>query len=253
MTNNEQSIIYPTVTSIMEHPNPDIRERWLKKYGKPSFTFTEGLYAQSFPMDWIFPPQKTKRWKWLAEAFPPRVAQFLFETYVEGSNLVLLDLFSGIGGWSLGGFWSRKFKKIIMVEKDKDKCRYLHLNFDRLDIEYEVICMDVRKIGPMNIDVISASPPCEDLTILRHLSGSNPNKGTIPLTMFTIQYVKQTKPKIAFYENVYHETLVEILTKHGWIVEKFDMSKIIPQHRKRLIGIYYSSKQTTIDFYTTMR
>ena len=114
----------------MWHPTPKPRERWLKQCGKDRFSFEEALYAQTFPNNWLFPPQTAKRWKWLAEALPPKVAEYLFSTYVKGSNLVLLDLFADIGGWSLGAVWSRKFKKIIMVEKDAEKCRYLKLNFE---------------------------------------------------------------------------------------------------------------------------
>ncbi|RLJ03195.1 MAG: hypothetical protein DRP11_01380, partial [Candidatus Aenigmatarchaeota archaeon] len=68
----------------MWHPPYDIRKRWLLQYGKERFTFEEGLEAQTFPKSWIFPPQVSKRWKWLGEAFPPKVAEYLFRTYLEG-------------------------------------------------------------------------------------------------------------------------------------------------------------------------
>jgi site-specific DNA-cytosine methylase len=238
--------IYPTVTSVMWHPTPELRKRWLKQYGKDRFTFEEALYAQTFPSNWLFPESKTKKWKWLAEAFPPKVALYLFNKINE-NNLVLLDLFSGIGGWSLGAVWSNKFRKIIMVEKDREKCTYLRINFEKLKIDFEIICRDVREIDTIKADVITASPPCEDLTILRYFSKNNINKGTIPLTIWTINYVNEAKPKIAFYENVYSKTLADILRKHGWIVEKFNMEKIIPQKRIRLIGYWYRRNQQDLN------
>ena len=229
-------VVYPTVTSVMWHPTPELRARWLRQYGKDRFSFEEALYAQTFPKDWIFPESTTKRWKWLAEAFPAKVAEYLFSVYVKDSGLVLLDLFAGIGGWSLGAVWSGKFRKVIMVEKDKEKCFYLRLNFERLGIDFEVICSDVREIGVIKADVIAASPPCEDLTMLRFLIKNEINKGTVPLTIWTMEYVETVKPRVAFYENVYRRQLVEILKRFGWTAKRFDMSLIIPQKRVRLIG-----------------
>jgi site-specific DNA-cytosine methylase len=134
-----------------------------------------------------------------------------------------------------------------MVEKDREKCTYLRINFEKLKIDFEIICRDVREIDLIKSDIITASPPCEDLTILRYFSKNNINKGTIPLTIWTINYVNEAKPKIAFYENVYSKTLADILRKHGWIVEKFNMDKIIPQKRVRLIGYWYRRKQLDLN------
>jgi site-specific DNA-cytosine methylase len=225
----------------MWHPTPELRERWLRQYGKDRFSFEEALHAQSFPSWWSFPETKTRKWKWLAEAFPPKVAEHLFNIYLKERNLTLLDLFAGIGGWSLGAVWSGRFRKVIMVEIDKEKCRYLDINFSKLDIDYEIICSDAREIGVVKTDVISSSPPCEDLTVLKFFSFNNTDKGTVPLTIFTAEYVKKAKPVIAFYENVYRKPLAEILRRRGWHVMRFDMSRIIPQKRIRLIGFRYGT------------
>lgn len=230
----------PTVTSVMWHPTPTLRQRWLREYGKDRFSFEEALVAQSFPKSWIFPDHITKRWKWLGEAFPPKVAEYLFRQYAHGENLVLLDLFAGIGGWGLGAYYCKRFKRIIMVEIDKEKCKYLRLNFERLGIDFEVICGDVRKVDYSTlgrVDVVSASPPCEDLTILKCFNYNPTRKGTVPLTLFTLELVDELRPRVAFYENVYRKLLARLLSKHGWRVMRFDMSKIIPQKRVRLIGV----------------
>jgi len=229
-------MIYPTVTSVMWHPTPELRERWLKQYGKDRFSFEEALYAQTFPNWWIFPETKTKKWKWLGEAFPPKVAEHLFNNHVTGKDLVLLDLFAGIGGWGLGAVWSKRFRKIIMVEIDREKCRYLDINFSKLDIDYEIICSDAREIDIIKADVITSSPPCEDLTVLKFFNYNPTDAGTVSLTFFTISYVNKVRPVIAFYENVYRKILRDILTSYGWSVSRFDMSKIIPQKRIRLLG-----------------
>ena len=233
--------VLPTVTSNMWHPMPEIRKRWLNQYGKDRFTFEEAREAQTFPSDWIFPRQKTTKWKWLAEAFPPEVSQYLFEQHVHGSNLTLLDLFAGIGGWSLGAVWSGKVSKIIMVEVDRKKSWYLRKNFRRLDVDFEVINDDVRDVNfsELDFDVVVASPPCEDFSMLRIFSKKRgvEEKGTKSLTLFVLQLVEMSRPEQAFYENVYARELRELLEVYGWRVKRFDMSKIIPQKRIRLIGV----------------
>lgn len=238
MTDNRT--MYPTVTSIMYKPLPDLRKRWLKQYGKDKFTFEEALYAQSFPNTWIFPEQKSRRWKWIAEAFPPKVSEYLLRAHVGGSDNVLLDLFAGIGGWSLGAFWSGKFKKIIMVEKDREKCKFLDVNFSILGIDYEVICRDVRDVDYSaigRVDVVVGSPPCEDLSPLRFFGkdGIKTFRGTIPLTVFMLDVVDSIKPRVALYENVYRIKLKELVHNRGWVCQRLDMSFIIPQKRVRLI------------------
>jgi len=237
----------PTVTSNMWHPMPEIRERWIKQYGKDRFTFEEAREAQTFPKDWIFPKQKTTKWKWLAEAFPPKVSKYLFEQHVHGNNLTLLDLFAGIGGWSLGAIWSGKVSKVIIVEKDKNKCRYTKKNFKKLDIKFEIINNDVKEVdySKFSFDIITASPPCEDFSMLRTFSKKRgvEEKGTKSLTLFTLQLVKYSKPKIAFYENVYAKELKYMLEINGWEAKRFSMEKIIPQKRVRLIGIWNGRRE----------
>jgi len=241
----EKRFVLPTVTSNMWHPVPEIRERWLRKYGRDRFTFEEALHAQSFPEWWEFPKAKSRKWKWLAEAFPPKVAEHLFSRYVTGSGLTLLDLFAGIGGWSLGAVWSGKFRKLVMIEKDRMKCDYLTRNFSKLGVDFSVICEDVRNIDFSNIDVdvIVSSPPCEDLSMLRMFSkgiiDKYKAKGTVPLTIYTLELVSRIKPKVGFYENVYRRKLRELLKRYGWTVFRFDMSSIIPQKRVRLIGVCF--------------
>jgi site-specific DNA-cytosine methylase len=228
----------PTVTSVMWHPNPELRSRWIREYGKDRFSFEEAREAQTFPEWWEFPESKTKRWKWLGEAFPPKVADHLLSRFLSGSGYVLLDLFAGIGGWGLGAAMSGRFSKVVMVEWDREKCDYLRRNFSRLGIEYEVLCDDVRNLVPIKADVVTASPPCEDLTVLKHFRYNKTNYGTIPLTIHTVEYVRDVNPVIAFYENVYRKLLADLLRRSGWVVERYDMSVIIPQKRVRLVAFY---------------
>jgi C-5 cytosine-specific DNA methylase. len=135
-----------------------------------------------------------------------------------------------------------------MVERDREKCSYLRVNFDSVvsafNVEYEVVCRDVRDLPVISADVIVASPPCEDLTVLKYFNYNETRKETLPLTLFTLRYVASAKPALALYENVYRRLLVEVVRRHGWVPVRLDMSRIIPQKRVRLVAIY--SKNTLV-------
>jgi site-specific DNA-cytosine methylase len=125
-----------------------------------------------------------------------------------------------------------------MVDWDPEKCRYLKDNFSRLGVEFEVLCIDVRQLRDVEADVVAASPPCEDMTVLKYFNFNETSVGTVPLTVFTARFVEKIKPLTAFYENVYRRRLARLLEGFGWNVERFDMSGIIPQRRVRLLAVY---------------
>ena len=236
-------IMWYTITSDSWHPGgrshrfrPDVK------------LFEVALYAQSFPPFWRFPPEESIRWKWLGEAFPPLYARHLFMKLKVGGKL--LDLFAGIGGWSLGFVLTGKCEYIEMVEVDRRKCQFLEINFKLLkrfteghvdDWDFNVICSDVRSYEPSDsFDAIVASPPCEDYSVLRALSKlyGVELKGTLPLTKWYLEFVRGYNPPLALYENVVSSKIKEVLIKYGWRVEVHDMSTIIPQRRRRIIAIY---------------
>jgi len=238
--------VWYTITSDSWHPGgrafrirPDIK------------SFKVALYAQSFPSFWHFPSEETTRWKWLGEAMPPLYARHLFLRFkVKGR---LLDLFAGVGGWSLGFVLTGHCRYVEMVEIDRRKCQYLELNFRRLkqlteghveDWDFNVICSDVRNYEPgEKFDVVVASPPCEDYSVLRALSKMYglELKGTLPLTTWYLEFVRRHNPPLALYENVVANKIKEVLLRYGWRVETHDMSTIIPQRRRRIIAIYRKS------------
>jgi len=234
-------VVWYTVTPNIFHPNGS---RWVKR--RVIDDIRVAIYAQTFPGFWILPVGKTKAFKWIGEAFPPLYARFLFLKH--GAKGRLLDLFAGIGGWSLGFVLTGNAEYVEMVEVDREKCRYLEMNFRRLrkltrnhcdPWDFNVVCMDVLEYEPSErFDVVTGSPPCEDYSILRCLSRKYgvEIKGTLRLTRRFIEIVDRVNPKIAFYENVYAVKIKEIMQQYGYIVEKHDMFNIIPQRRKRLIA-----------------
>jgi len=230
-----------TVTSTSWHPGKAMGRRARIR------SFDVALYAQTFPPFWAFPGDETTRWKWLGEAVPPLYARYLFLKYGAGGEL--LDLFAGIGGWSLGFVLTGRARYVEMVEIDRRKCEYLRINFRRLreltdghlpDWDFNVVCADVRSYEPScEFSVIVASPPCEDFSKLRALSREYgvEVRGTLPLTSWYLDFVDSLNPPLALYENVVADAIRELLSRRGWRVEVHDMSAIIPQRWRRLIAI----------------
>ena len=235
-------MVWYTVTPSSFHPRGSA---WRKR--RVVNDIKVALYAQTFPPFWILPSGKTDSFKWVGEAFPPLYARYLFMKHnaPEGK---LLDLFAGIGGWSLGYVLADLARYIEMVEADRMKCNYLKLNFKRLkkfteghtDVwDFNVVCKDIRKYEPEDkFDVVVGSPPCEDYSRLRALSRAYGKEiaGSLPLTKEYIKIVDKIRPKLALYENVYAKPLAMVLETFGYTVRNENMFPVIPQHRQRLIA-----------------
>ncbi len=115
----------------------------------------------------------------------------------------LLDLFCGMGGWSIG-FYRQGFE-----------CT----GFDNVDVgyPYELILRDIRdftvipeKINPnLAPDVITASPPCTEFSVLTMLSYKKGHRGKpepekgIELVKEAKRVIEQAHPKYWILENVY--------------------------------------------------
>jgi len=243
-----------TIVSDSWHPGG---RKW-RPFRPKIESFEVALYAQTFPSWWKFPQERTVKWKWLSEAFPPIYAHFLFSYKLGLEDFTLLDLFAGIGGWSLGAVISGA-RKVVMIEIDKRKCQYLETNFTILkryleghhDFEFKIIRGDVREVlkdGPKEeFDVIVASPPCEDASVLRALSHTYglELRGTFPLTRWYLEWCEKYESPLALYENVISTKLEEMLRRYGWTVEKHDMGKVIPQRRRRIIAIRKTRQKIT--------
>jgi DNA-cytosine methyltransferase len=111
-------------------------------------------------------------------------------------KLKLLDLFSGIGGFSLGLESTGFFETIAFVEKDKFCQKILKKNFKNIIIEG-----DIRNVKGSNYkaDVITGGFPCQPF------SGAGKRKGTNDdryLWDETIRIVKECKPVWFIGENV---------------------------------------------------
>ena len=141
-------------------------------------------------------------------------------------TLKVLDLFSGIGGFSyaaerlVGGFETTQF-----VEIDPYCQRVLHKNFPNVPIHHDITEFNATK---GQFDIITAGFPCQDLSIAGRQEGIG--EGTRSGLFFEIiRLARQIRPKFILFENVRNlishkdgETFQQILqeiAKAGFDVE----------------------------------
>jgi len=110
--------------------------------------------------------------------------------------LKLLDLFSGIGGFSLGMEATKRIKTIGFVEKDKFCQKVLNKNFKNIPIEE-----DIRNVKGQRYtaDIVSGGFPCQPFSVAGKRRGTDDDRY---LWDETIRVVAETKPKWFVGENV---------------------------------------------------
>jgi len=141
-------------------------------------------------------------------------------------TLKVLDLFSGIGGFSyaaerlVGGFETTQF-----VEIDTYCQRVLHKNFPNVPIHNDITTFNATE---GQFDAITAGFPCQDVSIAGRQDGIG--EGTRSGLFFEVlRLARQIRPKFILFENVRNllshsegETFQQILqeiTKAGFDVE----------------------------------
>ena len=111
-------------------------------------------------------------------------------------KLKLLDLFSGIGGFSLGLESTGYFETIAFVEKDKFCQQVLKKNFKDIPIESEV--RDV-KGDRYAADIICGGFPCQPFSVAGKRKGTDDDRY---LWDETIRVIRECKPRWFIGENV---------------------------------------------------
>jgi DNA (cytosine-5)-methyltransferase 1 len=118
------------------------------------------------------------------------------------NKLKLLDLFSGIGGFSLGLESTGYFQTIAFVEKDKFCRQVLQKNFKNIPIEE-----DIRNVRGSDYaaDVITGGFPCQPFSVAGKRKGTADDRY---LWDETIRVIAECKPRWFIGENV--EGLINI-------------------------------------------
>ena len=112
------------------------------------------------------------------------------------NKLKVLDLFSGIGGFSLGLHSTGIFDTIKFVEFDEFCQKILNKNFPNIPIEG-----DIRNVRgkEFEADVITGGFPCQPFSVAGKQKGTNDNRYLWP-EMFRL--IKEIKPEFVIGENV---------------------------------------------------
>lgn len=145
--------------------------------------------------------------------------------------MILLDLFCGCGGTSLG-FTQRGFY-VIAVDHWRTACESYHSNFP----DHELVQMDVEKLDPndfSDVDCIWASPPCPDFSSARVGHPKNPQRAS--LLDWTFDFIAEINPKYWWLENVVGAPFKAPI----WNAKDFG----VPQHRRRKITGFYPKPHT---------
>ena len=150
-------------------------------------------------------------------------------------SLKVLDLFSGVGGFSYGFEMCGDFNIIGAIEYDKEIAGSMKLNHKDADL----FIGDIRKISPVDVknkiggvDVIIGGPPCQGFSLKGQRGGMEDERNF--LFKAYLKYVNFFKPEYVVMENV-----PNILTDHGG----FFKNKII----KELEGLGYNVSYGILD------
>ena len=118
------------------------------------------------------------------------------------TKLKVLDLFSGIGGFSLGLESTGFFETMAFVEKDAFCQKVLKKNFNNIPIEGDIRNVKGEKY---RADVVTGGFPCQPFSVAGKRKGTDDDRY---LWDETIRVVRECKPKYFIGENV--EGLVNI-------------------------------------------
>ena len=107
-----------------------------------------------------------------------------------------MDLFSGIGGFSLGLESTGQFETIAFVEKDEFCQKVLKKNFNNIPIESEVRNVKGDRYAA---DIITGGFPCQPFSVAGKRKGTADDRY---LWDETIRVIRECKPKWFIGENV---------------------------------------------------
>lgn len=159
---------------------------------------------------------------------------------------VVVDLFAGCGGLSLG-FEANGFKT-IGYEKDRNACESYNLNLHgvchhkelTIDTDYHI-----------KTDILIGGPPCQPFSAFGRKLGLKDARDGFPIF---ISAVKHIQPQIFLFENVrgllfernkwYLEQIIETLEGYGYRIDcKVLNAKYfeVPQNRERLFVVGYKN------------
>lgn len=158
---------------------------------------------------------------------------------------VVLDLFAGCGGLSLG-FEAAGFLT-IGYEMNPDAAATYNLNL-KGDCIIEKLNLDS---AYPQADIVIGGPPCQPFSVGGNQNGVNDSRNGFP---FFIDAIKKVKPKVFMFENVrgllysnkwYLEIVIEELKNLGYNIDYKLLNAVnfgVPQNRERFFLIGHNSE-----------
>lgn len=229
-------------------------------------TIREAAILQSFPMDFKFSDIKTVAIKQIGNAVPPLLARFLANLIKNDIvNKNTLDLFSGVGGMSIG-FSQEGFNIILSNELDEK------LANEKENETYHnktiFVCGDIsnvktkeiikEKLKDIPIGVIIGGPPCQGFS-LAGKRNSDDKRNNLYIDYFNM--IETYNPECFVMENVKGilsmknekkqfviDEIKEIAISLGYKVSIFKLNACdyaVPQKRERVFIIGHKSKEFT--------
>ena len=165
------------------------------------------------------------------------------------NKIKILDLFSGIGGFSLGFHnASERFETTAFVECDKFCQKVLKKNFPGIPI-YE----DVKEFKPneenIKPQIITAGVPCQPFSQAGLQRGKDDDRNLWPETL---RIIKESRPTWFIGENVpgivklYLDTILKDLESENYSVRCFNIPAVsvgLKHQRKRIFFVAYSESE----------
>lgn len=158
---------------------------------------------------------------------------------------IVLDLFAGCGGLSLG--FEAAGYKTIGYEMDKAACETYNKNLlgecfpIKLDLDFEY----------PKADIIIGGPPCQPFSVGGYQKGIEDSRDGFPIF---IDAIKKLRPKVFMFENVrgliysnkwYFDLILNELKKLGYLIDYKLLNAVnhgVPQNRERLFVVGHRAK-----------
>jgi len=251
---------FTITTQFMRLPNSSN----LHPKNERMITIREAGIIQSFPLDFKFSSNKSVAVTQIGNAVPPILARFIASLIKDDvANKNTLDLFSGVGGMSIG-FRQEGFKIIVSNELD-ERLANEHENL-KYHKDCQFICGDIcdvnikseiqDKVDGRDIGLIIGGPPCQGFS----LAGKRNNDDK--RNMLYIEYfemIKKYNPECFVMENVKGilsmkndqkklviDEIKSIVINLGYKISIFKLNACdfgVPQKRERVFIIGHKNKQ----------
>ncbi|WP_318489341.1 DNA cytosine methyltransferase [Photobacterium leiognathi] len=146
----------------------------------------------------------------------------------------VIDLFSGLGGLTIGAYEAAKHLgskfEIILASDINSFCKDVYnYNFDVKNFHSEnIVDLEVNKIRKENIDYLFAGPPCQGNSDLNNKSRRNDSRNNLYLeTLKVIDYFQPNVFLIENVPNVIHSSQGVVKTVSEFLTNKYYIKEFI--------------------------